>query len=300
MIVMPGPASMELGRKIAEKLGVDPHPVDHRIFPDGESYIRLTAPVEGETVVVVQTTFPNPDRGVVQLLLMARAAKDLGAERVVCVVPYLAYSRQDKRFREGEALSLDTVVALIEDAGGDDLIVVDVHNEESLERLKEKMSIGIVNLSAMPLLAGHLKGLGFEGAYCLSPDEGAKHLADAAAEVLGGSSGFFEKIRDRKTGEIEMVVKDIDLGGKDAVVFDDIISSGGTTAAAVRGLKNQRAKRVAAACTHGLFMGSAEERIRDAGADLIVSTDTVLTSLSRVAVAGLIADHLNKISRKNY
>ena len=286
---------MELGGKIAEKLGFDYHPVDHRIFPDGESYIRLMAPVEGETVVVVQTTFPNPDRGVVQLLLMVRAAKDLGAERVLCVVPYLAYSRQDKRFREGEALSLDTVVALLDDAGGDDLIVVDVHNEESLERLQVKTSLGIVNLSAMHLLAGHLKGLGFRGAYSLSPDEGAKHLADAAAKVLGGGSGFFEKIRDRKTGEIEMAVKDIDLGGKDAVVFDDIISSGGTTAAAVRGLKNQGAKRIAAACTHGLFMGGAEEKIRDAGTDLIVSTDTVLTSLSRVTVAGLIADHLNKI-----
>ena len=295
MIVMPGPASLELGGRIAEKLGFDSHPVDHRVFPDGESYIRLTAPVEGETVVMVQTTFPNPDRGVVQLLLMVRAAKDLGAERVVCVVPYLAYSRQDKRFREGEALSLDTVVALLDDAGGDDLIVVDVHNEESLERLQEKTSLGIVNLSAMPLLAGHLKGLGFRGAYSLSPDEGAKHLADAAARVLGGGSGFFEKIRDRKTGEIEMAVKDIELGGKDAVVFDDIISSGGTTAAAVRGLKNQGAKRVAAACAHGLFMGGAEERIRDAGTDLIVSTDTVLTSLSRVTVAGLIADHLYKI-----
>jgi ribose-phosphate pyrophosphokinase len=295
MIVMPGPASLELGGKIAEKLGVASHPVDHRIFPDGESYIRLTAPVEGETVVVVQTTFPNPDRGVVQLLLMVRAAKDLGAERVVCVVPYLAYSRQDKRFREGEVLSLDTVVALLADAGSDDLIVVDVHNEESLERLQENTSLGIVNLSAMPLLAGHLKGLGFRGAYSLSPDEGAKHLANAAAGVLGGGSSFFEKIRDRKTGEIEMAVKDIDLGGINAVVFDDIISSGGTTASAVRGLKNQGANRVAAACTHGLFMGGAEERIRDAGAEMIVSTDTVLTSLSRVTVAGLIADHLIKI-----
>ena len=295
MIVMPGPASLELGGRIAKGLGVDSHPVDHRIFPDGESYVRLTSPVEGETVVVVQTTFPNPDRGGVQLLLMARAAKDLGAERVMCVVPYLAYSRQDKRFREGEAQSLDTVVALLEDAGGDDLIVVDVHNEESLERLKEKTGLGIVNLSAMPLLAGHLKDLDFGGAYSLSPDEGAKHLADAAAGVLGGESGFFKKIRDRKTGEIEMVVKDIELGGMDAVVFDDIISSGGTTAAAVRGLKNQGAKRVAAACTHGLFMGGAEERIRGAGADLIVSTDTVFTSLSQVTVAGLIADHLNKI-----
>jgi ribose-phosphate pyrophosphokinase len=294
MIVIPGPASLELGEKIAESMGVGSHPVDHRIFPDGESYIRLTTQVEGETAVVVQTTFPDPDRGVMQLLLMARAAKDLGAERVVCVVPYLAYSRQDKRFLEGEALSLDTVVALLGDAGGDDLIVVDIHNEESLDRLRGKTSLGIVNLSAMPLLAGHLKELGFDGAYSLSPDAGAKYLADAAAGVLGGSSGFFEKVRDRKTGEIDMVAKGIDIVGEDAVVFDDIISSGGTTAAAVRGLKNQGAERVAAACTHGLFMGDAEKRIIEAGADLLLSTDTVQTRLSRVTVASLVAGHLEK------
>jgi ribose-phosphate pyrophosphokinase len=296
MIVIPGPASLELGERIAERMGVGSHPVDHRIFPDGESYIRLTTPVEGEPVVVVQTTFPNPDRGVMQLLLMVRAAKDLGAERVVCVVPYLAYSRQDKRFLEGEALSLDTVVALLGDAGGDDLIVVDIHNEESLGRLRVKTSLRIVNLSAMPLLAGHLRELGFDGAYSLSPDAGAKHHADAAAGVLGGSSGFFEKVRDRKTGEIDMVAKGIDISGGDAVVFDDIISSGGTTAAAVRGLKNQGAERVAAACTHGLFMGDAERRILEAGADLLLSTDTVRTRLSQVTVAGLLAGHLEKIA----
>ena len=294
MIVIPGPASLELGEKIAERLGVCSHPVDHRIFPDGESYIRLTTLVEGETAVVVQTTFPDPDRGVMQLLLMARAVKDLGAERVVCVVPYLAYSRQDKRFLEGEALSLDTVVALLGDAGGDDLIVVDIHNEESLDRLRGKTSLGIVNLSAIPLLAGHLKELGFDGAYSLSPDAGAMHHADAAAGVLGGSSGFFEKVRDRKTGEIEMVAKGIDIVGGDAVVFDDIISSGGTTAAAVRGLKSLGAVSVAAACTHGLFMGDAERRIIEAGADLLLSTDTVQTRLSRVTVAGLVAGYIEK------
>jgi ribose-phosphate pyrophosphokinase len=294
MIVIPGPTSLELGEKIAEKMGVNTHPADHRLFPDGESYIRLTTPVEGETAVVVQTTFPNPDRGMMQLFLMVRAAKDLGAGRVVCVVPYLAYSRQDKRFLEGEALSLNTVVTLLGDAGGDDLIVVDIHNEESLDRLRGKTSLGIVNLSAMPLLAGHLKKLGFDGAYSLSPDAGAKYLADAAAGVLGGSSGFFEKVRDRKTGEIDMVAKGIDIVGGDAVVFDDIISSGGTTAAAVRGLKNQGAERVAAACTHGLFMGEAERWILEAGADLLLSTDTVQTRLSRVTVAGLVAGYLEK------
>jgi ribose-phosphate pyrophosphokinase len=297
MIVVPGPASRELGALVASELGVEPHPVDHRAFPDGESYIRLGAPVQGETVILVQTTAPAPDQKLLQLFMMAGTTKDLGAERLICVVPYLAYSRQDKRFMEGEALSLDVVMGILESLGADDLIVIDAHSEESLRTIEERHEVNVLNLSAMPLLAGELVQRGFEGAYSLSPDMGAIHLAEAAAEVLGGDSDFFEKARDRRTGEIEMKVKDLDIAGGRAVVFDDIISSGGTMAKAVEGLKAQGAEKVAAACTHALFMGGAKERIERAGADLIVASDTVQKGVCdvTVTVAPLIAEALKGI-----
>ncbi len=292
MIIISGPASRKLGERIASSLGVDAHPVDHRVFPDGESYIRLTTPVEGETVVIVQTTSPPQDTRLMQLFMMTSTAADLGAERVICVVPYLAYARQDERFLDGEAFSLDIVIRMLEEAGGDDLIVFDAHNEDSLRRIQKQHRIRMENLSATPLLAEHLKERGFSGAYSLSPDEGSVHRAEMGGEVLGGGFSFFEKQRDLRTGEIEMTVRDVEISGKDAVVFDDIISSGRTMAKAVAGLKQQGAKRVAAACTHALFRGDAEKRIRKAGADIIVATDTVETKFSQVSVAKLITDHL--------
>ena len=297
MIVIPGPASRELGEGIAAALGVDAHPVEHRVFPDGESYLRLTAPVEGEVAVIVQTTSPPQDTRLMQLLMMTATAAELGAERVICVVPYLAYARQDKRFLEGEAPSLDVVIRLLKGAGADGLIVVDAHNAESLRRVQGRHGIEVENLAATPLLAEHLKGLGYGGAYSLAPDGGAVGIAEAAGEVLGGGSGFFEKRRSRRTGEIEMEMRDLGIRGRDAAVFDDIISSGGTTARAVAGLKSQGARRVAAACTHGLFIGDAERRIREAGANLIVATDTVPTRLSQVSVARLIAERLRTMAR---
>ncbi|RLI09612.1 ribose-phosphate pyrophosphokinase [Candidatus Bathyarchaeota archaeon] len=296
MIIIPGPASRGLGERIAAKLGVDAHPVEHRVFPDGESYIRLTAPVEGEAAVIVQTTSPPQDARLMQLFMMAATAADLGAESVVCVVPYLAYARQDKRFLDGEALSLDVVLKLLEDAGADVLIVIDAHNADSLRRVQRRHGIRVENLSAIPLLAEHLRERSYGGAYSLAPDEGAVHLAEMGGKVLGGTSDFFVKRRDRRTGEIEMVVKDLDIRGRDAVVFDDIISSGGTMARAVEGLKRQGAERVAAACTHGLFMGDAEKRIREAGADLIVATDTVESKFSAVSVARIIAERLKEVT----
>ncbi|MFQ6052694.1 MAG: ribose-phosphate diphosphokinase [Candidatus Bathyarchaeia archaeon] len=295
MIVIPGPASRGLGNLIAEELGVQPHPAEHRFFPDGENYVRLTYPVEGEATVIVQTTSPPQDTRLMQLFMLARTAGDLGAERVICVVPYLAYARQDKRFRGGEALSLDIVVHLLEEAGADDLIVIDAHNAESLRRIQGGHGIGVENLSAVPLLAEYLKEMGYGGAYSLAPDRGAVHLAESGGEVLGGGSDFFEKRRSRRTGEVEMAVRELDIRGRDAVVFDDIISSGGTMALAVAGLKRQGARRVAAACTHGLFMGDAEERIREAGADLIVATDAVESRFSLVSVAPIIADRLRSM-----
>jgi len=295
MIVVPGPASAELGRKVADLLGLKAHAVDHRLFPDGESYLRLTADVKGETVVLVQTTAPDPDRKLVQLLIMARTARDFGAKRIVACVPYLAYMRQDKRFLDGEALSFDVVLGLLEDSGVDDLLVVDLHSEESLERIRPRHRIRVHTLSAIPVIARYLKEHGFDGAYSLSPDEGRRDIVSVASEVMGGGFGFFEKERDLVTGETRMVVKSLNVKGRKAVVFDDIISSGGTMAKAIKGLKDQGASKVAAACTHALFMSGAEERLRDAGADLILATDTVDSRYSAVSVAGLLADHLKSL-----
>lgn len=295
MMIVPGPASKELGEAIARQLGVETHPVDHRLFPDGESYIRLTADVKGETVVLVQTTAPDPDRKLVQLLVMARTARDFGARRVIACVPYLAYMRQDKRFLEGEAQSFDVVLGLLEDSGVDDLLVVDLHSEESLKRIQPRHRIRVHTLSAIPVIARYLKEHGYDGAYSLSPDEGRKDIVSRASEVMGGGFGFFEKDRDLRTGETIMLVKDLEVKGRKAVVFDDIISSGGTMARAIKGLKAQGAVKVAAACTHALFMEGAEERLRDAGADLILATDTVDSEHSVVSVVGLLADRLRSL-----
>ncbi|MCD6360730.1 MAG: ribose-phosphate pyrophosphokinase, partial [Armatimonadetes bacterium] len=211
MLIIPGPASNILGEAIAHELGQDPVFINHRIFPDGESYIQMPLGLEKETVVLVQTTAPEPDRKIMQLLFMARTAKDLGAERIIAIVPYMAYARQDKRFLEGESLSFDVVLDLFETVGVDDLVIVDAHSEESLEELKPKHRMRIHNLTAMFVLAEYMKEHGYDGAYCLSPDVGRKDIVERVSKVMGGEFAFFEKIRDRYTGKTTMVVKDLNV-----------------------------------------------------------------------------------------
>jgi ribose-phosphate pyrophosphokinase len=295
MLVLPGPSSLVLGHKIAEQLKSKAHPIEHRIFPDGESYIKITPNVKNEKVVIVQTTAPDPDRKLIQLLMMAKTAMDFGSKKVITVVPYLAYSRQDKRFLEGEALALDIVIALLEKVGVSDLIVVDIHNEESIREIESNYKVSVHNLSAIPILAKYLKENGFKRAYSLAPDKGSIHLAEKSNSVLLGGYSYFEKFRDRKTGEIEMQAKDLDVLGRNAIVFDDIISSGGTMAKAVKRLKEQGAVRVATACSHALFMNGAEEKLRNAGADLILAADTVENPYNKISIARLVAEHLKAL-----
>ncbi len=292
MIIIPGPASNHLGEAIAKELGQEPTLLSHRLFPDGESYIRFPEPVHGQVVVLVQTTAPDQDRKLMQLLFMARNAVDQGASRIIAVIPYLAYARQDKQFLEGEALAFDIILDLLESVGVEDLVLIDIHNETALDKLKPQHKMKIHNLTAIFALAEYMKQNSYTGAHSLAPDLGRADIVEKVSKVMGGDFAFFMKVRDRYTGKTTMKVKNLDLKGRDVVIFDDIISSGGTMARAIQGLKEQGAGKVAAVCTHALPVPGANEKLKNAGADKVVATDTVESVFETVSVAKLVADFL--------
>jgi ribose-phosphate pyrophosphokinase len=290
MIIVPGPASQELGRKIAELLKLKTVSVEFKRFPDGESYIRFEGEVEDEDLIIVQTTGPPQNENLVQLLLMADTANDLKAKTITVVVPYFAYARQDQRFRPGEAFSVKTVVTLIQTCGVAKIYTVNSHNPAILRTLQ----VPIEDLSAIPLLAQHFKDKGFEGAFSLAL--GKKGLATAmeADKVLQGGYGYISTRRDRITGKVTVEEKPLPVKGRDVIIFDDIISSGGTMAKAAAWARKQGARTVHAACVHPLLIGNAENRILQSGANSIVGTDSVPSHVSVVSVAPLIAEALVK------
>ncbi|KPV64847.1 MAG: Ribose-phosphate pyrophosphokinase [Candidatus Bathyarchaeota archaeon BA1] len=290
MIVVPGPASLELGQKIAEALKAKIVSVEFKRFPDGESYIRFVGNLGKKDVLIVQTTSPPQNENLIQLLLMADNAKDLKAKSVTAVVPYFAYARQDKRFRPGETFSVKTLMKLFEACGVDGIITVNSHNPEILRAFR----IPVEDLSAISLLAEHFKKQGFEGAFSLSLGKRALNTAKEASNVLGGGYGYVLTQRDKITGKVTIGRKSLSVKKKDVVVFDDIISSGGTMVEAVKWVREQGARRVYAACVHPLLIGDAKERILKAGADGIVGTDSVPSSVSVVSIARIIAESLTK------
>src|SRR3972149_4674389 len=230
MKIVLGPASQELGEKTAELANLEAVQVEYKTFPDGEAYIRLESPVQNDHVAIIQTTSPPQDSRLMQLAFLADAAKRNGACKVTAVVPYLAYARQDKMFLQGEGISIETVAAMLKAAGVDALVTVNIHAENALK----KFPFPAKTLSAIPLLAEYFVQKGCKKAFALAPDKGALYIAQQAQQILGGEAGNLEKHRDRHTGQTKQIGKHLDVKGQTVIIFDDIISTGGTIGGAAQ------------------------------------------------------------------
>lgn len=290
MIIIPGPASQELGKEIAKQLKARISPIEFTRFPDGESRIRFECNIEDDDVVIVQTAGPPQNENLIHLFLMADNAKDLKAKTVTAVVPYFAYARQDQRFRPGEVFSLKAIVTLLKICGVKRILTVNSHNPAILKT----MPIRIRDLSAIPLLAEYYKKAGFYNAVSLSLGKKGLDTAIEANNVLKGGYNYIPTQRDRTTGVVTLEKKTLPIKGKDVVIFDDIISSGGTMIKAVAYAKGQDAKTVNVACVHPLLTEEVKSKILNAGADQIVATDSVQSPISIVSIAPLIAEALAK------
>jgi ribose-phosphate pyrophosphokinase len=290
-LVLAGPASQELGKSVAEKLGLELLKAEFRVFPDGESKFTVEEKVSGKSVYVVQSTHPPVDQHLFQLLLAAHHLSQDGA-KVTAVVPYLAYARQDKEFLPGEGVTLGVVSHLLRSAGVRRLATVDIHSAEGLSLF----SFPTYSVSAIPALVQYAQGsLDLKEPVVVSPDFGASKRTEAFAQLYGAKFLQLSKTRDRKSGEVSVGESMLDVGGRDVLIVDDIISTGGTVKAAAEAVLKQGAKRAMAICVHGLFVGGAPEKLHKAGVTTMVSTNTVPGEFSKVDVADAIAAHLRTL-----
>lgn len=281
MIIVSGSASKSLSKTLAHEMGVKLANVESRRFPDDECYVRIHDNLDGEEVVVVQTSYP--DEKIIELFLLQDAVREFKVERLVIVVPYYGYARQDKKFNEGEPISAKTLARLIS-LSSDSLITVDIHEE----KIMDWFDIPSKNISGMPQLGVYLKNLNPD--IIIAPDKGAQELAKIVAEVVECDWDYLEKTRI--DGEnVEMKAKNLSVSGKKVAIVDDIIATGGTIVRATEHMKSQGAKEVYAACTHGLFAKNALPRLQ-AVCHEVISTDTIENEASVVSVAKEVAKAL--------
>ncbi|MCS6787841.1 MAG: ribose-phosphate diphosphokinase [Aigarchaeota archaeon] len=292
VIVVAGPASVHLSRRVASALGLEAVEVQHRFFPDGESYLRLECDVSGKTAVLFQGTHPPQDVHALQLLMLSRTLRERGASEVIAVVPYLAYARQDREFLRGEVVSLRQLLGLMADSGVGTLVTVNPHSPWALER--EDMRSVAVDVTA-EVARGAAR---FHGRFDLvaSPGKKGERMARAAGEAIGAQWTSLTSSRDPVTGRVEVIVPEARVEGRRVLLIDDIVSTGGTMVEAVRALRSLGASEVVVACVHGLFVGDAARRIVESGASAVHSTDTVTSEHSKISVAGALTEALRPMT----
>jgi ribose-phosphate pyrophosphokinase len=292
LIIAFGSSGEHLARAVAKITRFSVTETETRRFPDGELYVRVMGDASREDVAVFQSLGMRPDRLLMEYCLIADAVKGMGCKTVTAVIPYLAYARQDARFRSGEPLSIKLVARSLEGAGTDRLISVDAHLHR-LRALKEVFTIPTLNLSAMPLLAEYYKmEFGARNVIVVGPDSESEQWASTVAGTLSTEYSILNKER---LGDRDVEISGSpSVRGKTVVLVDDIISTGKTLVGAIRKLRSKGAKRIDVLTTHALLVEGALSLLRKAGMSHLVSTDTIPRSTSRVSVAPMIADALRE------
>jgi len=285
MITIQGSDSIGLAGKISQELGAELAKIESKRFPDGEIYVRILSNMRGEECAVIQSTLGND--ALIELILILDLLQDLGASKIHAVVPYLAYSRQDKRFQEGESLSAKTILKII-DGMSDSIITVNCHFLKAGGEF-DFHGIKITNIDAFPELANYFKRR-LENPFLLAPDKGSLDLVKNAAGIIGCEFDYL--IKERISGEeVKTEAKELNVEGNDVIILDDMISTGGTIINAAELVRSQKAKSVSAGCVHGVF-SQGLEKLKTATGE-IICTDTIQTDVSGVSVAGLIAEKLS-------
>jgi len=297
LMVFSGRGNPELSARVAEKLAIELGRVDIKTFADGEIYVKYGDSIRGADVFIIQPTCRPVNENMMELLIMAQAAKLASAHRVTAVMPWMGYSRQDKKSCPREPITARLVADIVQAAGVDRVITMDLHAGQ----LQGFFSVPVDHMTALAMIADYFKMKNFEDMVIVSPDAGGLKTAKRVADRLGCSVAVLTKLRpDHNVSRVMHVIGEVE--GKTAVIVDDIIDTAGTLINGVMALMEKGAKEVYAACSHPVLSGSAYERIASSPLKEVVVTDTIplLEGAERrkivvLSTAGILADTIRNV-----
>lgn len=290
MLLLSGSANRPLAEEIAQQLGGQLCKVTLKRFADGEIFVRIDENVRGRDVYVINSTNP-PAENMLELLLLMDAARRASAARITAVMPYFGYARQDRKDQPRVAISAKLMANMVSVAGADRVLAIDFHQHQ----LQGFFDLPVDHLYAAPVFVQHYRQMNLQDVVVVAPDVGSAKMARGFAKRLNGTLAIIDK---RRTGpnvaEVVNVVGEV--AGKNCILADDMIDTGGTMAEAVHALKRLGAKDVYICATHALLSGPAVERLSAAPVTEVAVTNTIalpperhFPTLKVLSIAGLLA-----------
>ncbi len=273
LMIVSGQGFPELAEKIADRLDMDLSGVELVKFPGGELYARYLESVRGADMFIVQSLGQPVNENLMQLLIMIDAAKRASAKRIVAVIPWYAYSRQDRKTKPREPITARLVANMIQAAGAERVMTMDLHTGQ----IEGYFTFPVDHLTAMHTFVDYFVDQGFkdaDDAVVVAPDTGEVKVAKQLAGHLRLPWAIVNKMRNRPdSSEVTHVIGEV--AGKRAIMIDDVIATGGTLVNAAARLVDEGATEVRAAATHGEFSGGAYRKIEDSVIKEVVVTDTL-------------------------
>src|SRR5688572_366614 len=288
--LMSGSANRVLAESVAENLGVPLTRVNLGRFADGEISVRIDENVRGNDVFIMQPTNP-PGENILELLLLIDAARRASAARITCVIPYYGYGRQDRKDQPRVPIGAKLMANMIVAAGADRVLGIDFHQHQ----LQGFFDIPVDHLYAMPVFANHYKKKNLNEPVVVAPDVGSAKMARGFAKRLNATLAIIDKRRPAaNVSEVVNVVGEV--AGKDCIIPDDMIDTGGTMAEAVHALKRLGAEDIYVCATHALLSGPAVDRLMASPVKEVAVTNTIALPPERqfdrlkvLSIAGLLA-----------
>lgn len=303
LMVFTGNANPKLAADVVRRLNISLGRATVGRFSDGEVNVEIMENVRGKDCFILQSTCAPTNDNLMELIIMVDALKRSSAGRVTAAIPYMGYSRQDRRPRSARvAISAKVVANMLQAAGVDRVLTVDLHADQ----IQGFFDIPVDNVYAAPILLGDIWKQRHEDLLVVSPDVGGVVRARALAKRLESDLAIIDKRRPKaNVSEVMNIIGEVD--GRTCVIMDDMVDTAGTLCKAAQALKEHGAKRVLAYCTHPVLSGSAVSRIMESELDELVVTDTIPLSdearacsrIRQISIAELMAETMLRISNES-
>jgi ribose-phosphate pyrophosphokinase len=303
MKIFAGNATPELAKKIANRLYMPLGDAKVGSFSDGEISVEINENVRGADVFIIQSTCAPTNNNLMELIVMIDALRRASAGRITAVIPYFGYARQDRRVRSARVPITAKVVAdFLSSVGVDRVLTVDLHAEQ----IQGFFDVPVDNAFGTPILLDDMKNRELNNPVVVSPDIGGVVRARAVAKLLDDADlAIIDKRRPKaNVAQVMHIIGEVE--GRDCIIVDDMIDTGGTLAKAAEALKEHGAKRVIAYATHPVLSGNAAINLRDSVIDELVVTDSIplspeikkLKMVRQLTLSGMLSEAIRRVSNE--